>query len=296
MLADRVRRAVERQAADLVDYLLEYVPCVRAQFLQKTVLDAPTVVRLAQLINANAVCVFTRPGCGWCTKAKALVVEHAQDVPTTFVTASPDGNLKMHLALRAALGREGPPTYPVVVVRGTFVGGCDDLERLVAANAFAGRLAAPHVRYEGVPARLPHDAVLDRRFDVSLDAKGRSACRFQFGAFANAVRAYALLYVALQLATAVLAPSRAAAALLVFMAVDSSLFILLGPTPASPLGVAATRLAWTRRGGVVPALPYKVVWAAYVAACAVGLRREESARATMFASASNSALLAAFRF
>ena len=50
MLADRVRRAVERQAADLVDYLLEYVPCVRAQFLQKTVLDAPTVVRLAQLL------------------------------------------------------------------------------------------------------------------------------------------------------------------------------------------------------------------------------------------------------
>lgn len=285
---------MQHQVTDLLDYLLEYTPsCWRGKVLTQG-LDEATALRFRAVIEDSAVVLFTKPGCGFCEKARAIATREAAggDFDVALVTASPSGDAAMHVALRAALARPGPPTYPAIVVRGVYIGGCDDLERLIADGALADRARASHAPYAGLPARLPYDAILDRPFDARRDARGASACRFQTGAHANAIRAYALFYVVLQLLTAALASD----ALAVAMVVDAMLFVLFGPTPFSPVGLLAARVTWSVRGGVVPSLPYKFIWALYAATGVACVHRDRALRPAMYAAAFNSGLLAAFRF
>lgn len=217
--------------------------------------------------------------------------------------AGRDDNLALHLAIRAALGR-GAPAYPVVVVRGTYVGGVAELERLfLSPTAFVGKVALgafERKAYGGPPAVLPHDAAVDTPFDPRRDARGNHWLEvvFQRTVFANAIRLLSLVHVALLVAAASLAPSGGASALVAVLIVDWLAFAALGPTPLAPLGVAATAAAWRVKGGAVPAIPYKVVFFLY-ALGAVGALADGSSsamKAMLYSAASNSLLLAVFRF
>ena len=81
------------------------------------------------------IALFTRPGCGWSEKARRLLDRHG--LPYEAVDLHPRG-------LRALCGGT---TTPQVFVAGRHLGGCDDLERwLAAAPAQAPAGAAPPAR------------------------------------------------------------------------------------------------------------------------------------------------------
>jgi glutaredoxin-like protein len=86
--------------------------------------DADTMLRFLDP-NAKAphdVLLFTKPGCGFCTKAKALLDERGwsyDEVPST------------PRRLRAASGKS---TTPQVFIDGRWIGGADELETFLATE------------------------------------------------------------------------------------------------------------------------------------------------------------------
>ncbi|WP_437962870.1 glutathione peroxidase (plasmid) [Sorangium sp. So ce119] len=84
--------------------------------------DADTMLKYLdpQSKAPHDVLIFTKPGCGYCTKAKRLLDERG--VPYEEVSASPR-------RLRAVSGKSSTPQ---VFVDGQYVGGADDLEAYLA--------------------------------------------------------------------------------------------------------------------------------------------------------------------
>ena len=131
-------------------------------------------------------------------------------------------------------------------------------------------------------------------------AGGGSVWRFQLKGYGNIIRGYALLQVILLAVIIGVVQEKLqklTAVLVVFLLVDTLLFILCGPTPLSPMGCLVTCLVWSRRGPAVTLIPYKVVFAFY----AVGVVRQllcggDCHHTAVYSSfLANSALLAAFR-
>ncbi|KYF78076.1 glutathione peroxidase [Sorangium cellulosum] len=84
--------------------------------------DADTMLKYLdpQSKAPHDVLLFTKPGCGYCTKAKRLLDERG--VPYEEVSASPR-------RLRAVSGKSSTPQ---VFVDGQYIGGADDLEAYLA--------------------------------------------------------------------------------------------------------------------------------------------------------------------
>ncbi|WP_433933782.1 glutathione peroxidase [Sorangium cellulosum] len=84
--------------------------------------DADTMLKYLdpQSKAPHDVLIFTKPGCGYCTKAKRLLDERG--VPYEEVSASPR-------RLRAVSGKSSTPQ---VFVDGQYIGGADDLEAYLA--------------------------------------------------------------------------------------------------------------------------------------------------------------------
>lgn len=77
--------------------------------------------------STPAVVVYSKPGCPYCIKAKALLTE--KGVSFQVITASEDP------AIRAEMNaRSGRNTFPQIFIGETHVGGCDDLHALDAAG------------------------------------------------------------------------------------------------------------------------------------------------------------------
>ena len=55
------------------------------------------------------------------------------------------------------------------------------------------------------------------------------------------------------------------------LTLDAAAFALLGPTPCSLLGAAATFGCWSRRGSLASALPYKATFSLYALGAAANL-------------------------
>ncbi|WP_438027373.1 glutathione peroxidase [Sorangium sp. So ce233] len=86
--------------------------------------DADTMLKYLdpQSKAPHDVLMFTKPGCGYCTKAKRLLDERG--VPYEEVSASPR-------RLRAVSGKSSTPQ---VFVDGQYIGGADDLEAYLAKS------------------------------------------------------------------------------------------------------------------------------------------------------------------
>jgi glutaredoxin 3 len=80
----------------------------------------------------SAVEIYTRPGCGYCSAAKALLTR--KHVKFTEFDAGKDPNVRQQMLARA----NGGTTFPQIFIDGFHVGGCDDLYALDDA----GRLDA----------------------------------------------------------------------------------------------------------------------------------------------------------
>jgi len=85
--------------------------------------DADTMLRYIdpKAETPHDVVIFTKPGCGFCTKAKALL--DGRGWAYDELPASPR-------RLRAVSGKTSTPQ---VFVDGKYIGGCDELEKHVSA-------------------------------------------------------------------------------------------------------------------------------------------------------------------
>jgi glutaredoxin 3 len=80
------------------------------------------------------VTIYTRDGCGYCVRAKALLSR--KGVAFEEINAGYDADLKAEM-----VSRSGRTTFPQIFIGGTHVGGCDDLHDLEAAGKLDALLA-----------------------------------------------------------------------------------------------------------------------------------------------------------
>ncbi|MCM5556415.1 glutaredoxin 3 [Pleomorphomonas sp. JP5] len=80
------------------------------------------------------VTIYTREGCGYCVRAKALLTR--KGATFTEIDAGSDRTLKAEM-----MQRSGRSTFPQIFLGNTHVGGCDDLYALDAEGRLDALLA-----------------------------------------------------------------------------------------------------------------------------------------------------------
>ncbi|MBS1168428.1 MAG: glutaredoxin 3 [Proteobacteria bacterium] len=80
------------------------------------------------------VTIYTREGCGYCTRAKALLTR--KGAPFAEIDAGSDPALKTEMVQRS-----GRTTFPQIFLGDRHVGGCDDLYALDAEGRLDALLA-----------------------------------------------------------------------------------------------------------------------------------------------------------
>ncbi|CAI9413112.1 Glutaredoxin 3 [Pleomorphomonas sp. T1.2MG-36] len=80
------------------------------------------------------VTIYTREGCGYCVRAKALL--NKKGAAFTEIDAGSDRALKAEM-----MQRSGRSTFPQIFLGNTHVGGCDDLYALDAEGRLDALLA-----------------------------------------------------------------------------------------------------------------------------------------------------------
>jgi glutaredoxin 3 len=80
--------------------------------------------------------IYTRPFCGYCERAKALLAKKGVEFEETEASMDPAARLEM----RNRSG--GRLTYPQIFIGDQHVGGCDDLMALDASGELDELLAA----------------------------------------------------------------------------------------------------------------------------------------------------------
>ncbi|MFN7012129.1 MAG: glutaredoxin 3 [Allorhizobium sp.] len=83
-----------------------------------------------------SVTIYTRQGCGYCTRAKALLA--SKGVAFTEHDATGNPALRQEMIDRS----NGGMTFPQIFIGDTHVGGCDDLHALDRAGKLDALLAA----------------------------------------------------------------------------------------------------------------------------------------------------------
>ncbi|MGW9231463.1 glutaredoxin 3 [Pseudorhizobium sp. NPDC055634] len=82
------------------------------------------------------VTIYTRQGCGYCSRAKSLLQSKGISFTEHDATFSPD--LRQEMIQKA----NGSSTFPQIFIDGKHVGGCDDLHALDRAGKLDEMLAA----------------------------------------------------------------------------------------------------------------------------------------------------------
>lgn len=82
------------------------------------------------------VTIYTRQGCGYCSRAKSLLQSKGITFTEHDATFSPD--LRQEMIQKA----NGSSTFPQIFIDGKHVGGCDDLHALDRAGKLDEMLAA----------------------------------------------------------------------------------------------------------------------------------------------------------
>lgn len=80
------------------------------------------------------ILIYTRPGCGYCTSAVALLRRKGAEFQE-IGAGDPSARQEM-------IQRSGRNTYPQIFIKGQHIGGCDDLYALDAAGKLDALLAA----------------------------------------------------------------------------------------------------------------------------------------------------------
>lgn len=79
------------------------------------------------------VTIYTRDGCGYCARAKALLTSKGADFVEYNATQNPDYRQEM-------MDRSGGRTFPQIFIGDELIGGCDDLHALDARGELDAKL------------------------------------------------------------------------------------------------------------------------------------------------------------
>ena len=80
------------------------------------------------------VTIYTRDGCGYCARAKALLVSKGAEFVEYNATQNPDYRQEM-------MDRSGGRTFPQIFIGEEHIGGCDDLHALDSRGELDAKLA-----------------------------------------------------------------------------------------------------------------------------------------------------------
>ena len=80
------------------------------------------------------VTIYTRDGCGYCTRAKSLLTAKGADFTEYNASEKPEYRQEM-------MTKSGGTTFPQIFIGETHVGGCDDLHALDRAGKLDQLLA-----------------------------------------------------------------------------------------------------------------------------------------------------------
>ena len=83
-----------------------------------------------------SVTIYTRQGCGYCSRAKALLASKGVSFTEHDATGNPD--LRQEMIAKS----NGRMTFPQIFIGDRHVGGCDDLHALDRAGKLDALLAA----------------------------------------------------------------------------------------------------------------------------------------------------------
>lgn len=81
-----------------------------------------------------SVTIYTRDGCGYCTRAKSLLTSKGVDFTEFNATEKPEYRQEM-------MTKSGGTTFPQIFIDEQHVGGCDDLHALDRAGKLDALLA-----------------------------------------------------------------------------------------------------------------------------------------------------------
>jgi glutaredoxin len=242
--------------ADVKSYCREYVDLLGGQ----NDFDPVKAAEFADVVNSNAVAMFVQASCRYCESASSVLdeeMEHAEFTLSTIEIAdsSAKGTLK-------AMLQNQNLTFPVVFIRGRYVGGCYELQKLIKQRHFSVLLSKKQSSFVLLPS------LGTTRPMYLAQADGGPWLTFQLKGYSNVIRGYALLQVIVFAIIIILIQSdlvTASAAVMVFILADLLLFAITGPTPLSPMCGLATFFLWNRRGAPVTLIPYKIVFGVYIA-------------------------------
>ena len=311
---------------DFLGYLQEYIslPC----FDSKT--DVTTNTEITDLIDGYDIVVFGKVGCGFCKRAKEALFLYQE-------RTHPEVNIKvfdvygvegMSNALsksykKAVAKKVGlyDMTFPQIVVGGVYVGGADDLLTLMDQGKFPELLKTPHVptpphKKLSWETGLAAIAAKPQMLNVPILRGSDGAWyphwpwySFHWVMYANLVRYISVLQIGWMFAiTGLLNSGSDSNKKLAFIfgwifLFDLIMFTALGPSPWSPSGAISTYFGWKTRGNVTSALPYKVVFLAYIAALvailpggALAVDADTKLVKALAGAILNSVFLAVFRF
>ena len=118
-------RLISDVKSDVVSYLREYTCPSSVASTPETEL-ALTQCRTA--VSSHEVVLFTKPGCGFCERAREALRQNQHLVEGGFVVHEVVGTPKAMRAALMALTGVHLVTFPMVFVKGRFVGGAESVE------------------------------------------------------------------------------------------------------------------------------------------------------------------------
>ena len=80
------------------------------------------------MVAKPEITIYTKASCGFCHKAKDLL----NKINLSFNEIAVDNNPDLRLRLQKE--NNGYSTVPMIFINGKFIGGCSELEKLVASN------------------------------------------------------------------------------------------------------------------------------------------------------------------
>jgi glutaredoxin len=237
---------------------------------------------LSAAINEYDVVVVAKEGCGFCERAKKMLSE-AQTEGLSFTKHIIIGTDR---AWRHAVGSSlnlGDLTFPQLIIRGVYVGGCDNLRDGISRGllpVWISREAVPSFNDQLVTwePELLQEALTPKIFHVATvpftKAKWYSKFYlFNWHLYSNLVRYISLFHVICFVLLLILykpmKSDNSSAELfgnIVFLllSIDLLMLVIFGPSPFSMSGCLATYFGWKYKGNVTSAVPYKVVFASYL--------------------------------
>jgi glutaredoxin len=277
--------------SDAKSYMHEYLDIFRGQQF-----DAERVDEFVGVVNDGvAVTMFVKKSCTYCTSATAMLNGELERSQFTFSSIDGATDDAAKDALKAMMG-DPNLTFPVIFIRGRYIGGSQQLKEIINQQRFAALLSEPQ-------STFTKGAGVASRPNYLAQADGGTWHTFQLKGYGNVIRGYAFLQVVLFSVIIGLVANdlfSAAGVIAIVLLADLLAFTITGPTPLSPMCGLVTFLLWERRGPPVTLVPYKVVFMIYIAGLIRQLLCDEKTDSCWNTGAYvslliNSALLAVFR-